>query len=130
MMSVNVRWKGARIIPSICIHRADVLGVFCLGKSMKAYAERFYKSKAWQNCRREYVKSAGGLCEECLKEGRVTVGVIVHHINHVSPDNIQDPSVLLNFDNLELVCRDCHAKMHRAADRRFEVDELGRVTPL
>lgn len=97
---------------------------------MKSYAERFYKSKAWQKCRREYMRAAGGLCEVCLSNGRVTPGVIVHHINHVSPDNITDPSVLFNWDNLQLVCRDCHARLHSGTERRYEVDELGRIAPL
>lgn len=97
---------------------------------MKPYAERFYKSKAWQKCRREYMKAAGGLCEECLSRGRVTAGVIVHHINHVSPENIDDPAVLFSWDNLQLVCRDCHARLHTEKSKRFSVDELGRVSPL
>ena len=45
---------------------------------MKAWAESFYKSRAWQNCARAYAKSKGGLCERCLRDGIVTAGVIVH----------------------------------------------------
>ena len=51
----------------------------------------------------------------------------MHHINHVSPETIQDPAVLTNPDNLMLVCRDCHAELHKTA-KRFKVDDLGRVT--
>lgn len=94
---------------------------------MKDYAKRFYKSKQWQECRAAYAKSVGGLCEICLRNGTYKPGEIVHHINHITPDNITDPAVLLSWDNLQLVCRDCHGQLHRS-ERRFVVDDLGRVT--
>lgn len=95
---------------------------------MKEYAERFYKSKAWQACRDAYARSRGGLCEECLRQGRYTPGEIVHHKVHITPGNIHQPEVTLNFENLELLCRECHAKQHGARSRRYHVDDLGRVT--
>lgn len=94
---------------------------------MQEYAERFYKSKAWQHTRDAYAKSKRGLCERCLSEGRLTPGEIVHHKVHLSPENINDPTVSLSWDNLELVCRDCHAQLHDARKRRYKVDFYGRV---
>lgn len=94
---------------------------------MQEYAERFYKSKAWQHTRAAYAKSKRGLCERCLSEGRITPGEIVHHKIHLSPENINDPTVSLCWDNLELVCRDCHAQLHDARKRRYKVDCYGRV---
>lgn len=94
---------------------------------MKDFAASFYKSKAWQQCRAAYAKSVGGLCEQCLKEGLVKPGEIVHHKVHLTPDSINDPTVALSWDNLELLCRTCHAKAH-GAEKRYKVDEMGRVT--
>ena len=94
---------------------------------MKDFAASFYKSKAWQQCRAAYAKSVGGLCEQCLKAGLVKPGEIVHHKVHLTPDNINDPAVTLAWRNLELLCRDCHAKVHGTV-RRYKVDEMGRVT--
>ena len=96
---------------------------------MKEYAKQFYKSKQWQRCRAEYAKSVGGLCERCLKEGIIRTGEIVHHKTYVSPENIQDPNVLLNWDNLELLCREHHEREHRREKKRYTVDELGRIAP-
>ena len=96
---------------------------------MKPYAEAFYKSKAWKDCREAYAKSKGGLCERCLKEGRYTAGEIVHHKVNITQQNIVDPTVTLNWGNLELVCRLCHAAEHGRA-KRYKVDEAGRVTIL
>lgn len=94
---------------------------------MKEFAEAFYKSAAWKACRAAYLKSRGGLCERCLARGIYKAGVIVHHKIHLTPETIQDPDVALSFDNLELLCRDCHAEAHEARRRRFKVDDWGRV---
>lgn len=94
---------------------------------MKEFAESFYFSPAWRKCRAAYVRSKGGLCERCLERGLYVPGVIVHHKIHLTPQNIGDESVTLNWDNLELVCRDCHAELHASRARRYKVDEYGRI---
>ena len=95
---------------------------------MRDFAKDFYSSRAWANTREAYAKSVGYLCEECAKEGRTTPGEIVHHKIHLTPQNITNPDITLNFQNLEYVCRNCHAKVHDKNRRRYSVDEFGRVT--
>ena len=95
---------------------------------MKDYARTFYSSKAWKNCRNEYRKSVGGLCERCLAKGLIVPGEIVHHKIHLTPENINNPAVALSWDNLELVCRECHEAIHSARQRRYKVDAFGRVS--
>lgn len=81
---------------------------FIMGDDMaKDYAKAFYKSKAWQQCRAGYIKSVHGLCERCGKPG-----YIVHHKTYITPRNINNPDVTLNWDNLEYLCQDCHNKEH------------------
>ena len=94
----------------------------------KDYAKAFYQSREWKECRDAYARSVGGLCEVCLQNGRYSAGEIVHHKKHVSPETIHDPTVLLDWSNLQLVCRLCHGEIHRRP-RRFTVDEFGHVTP-
>lgn len=93
----------------------------------KDFAQGFYKSKQWRDCRNAFVKSKGGLCEDCLDKGRYTAGEIVHHIVNISPKNINDPDVTLNWNNLRLVCRECHAKEHGAKQRRYVIENDGTV---
>lgn len=97
---------------------------------MQEYAERFYKSKAWQACRLAYAKSAGGLCEQCMKNGLYTPGVIVHHKVHITPENISCPEITMDFNNLELLCRDCHAAQHNSHKRRYRTDDMGRIVTI
>ncbi len=90
------------------------------------FAVKFYRSKAWRNCRESYAASVGYLCEECLKSGICNVGEIVHHKIELTPENIDSPTVTLSFDNLMLVCRDCHAKKHTKS-KRYYFDTYGNV---
>lgn len=91
----------------------------------KEYAKGFYNSQAWHDCRNAYVSYKGGLCERCLASGIYTAGEIVHHKKHITPLNVNDPNITLNFNNLQLLCRECHAAVH-GKDKRYRFDEFGR----
>ncbi len=95
---------------------------------MKQYAEAFYKSKAWQDCRDTAIRRDRFLCVDCLKRGQHTPAEEVHHIKPITPDNIMDPEITLNLDNLVSLCRECHKARHGHRDpKRYTVDEMGRV---
>lgn len=68
-------------------------------------AKGFYKSSAWQKCRQSYIYSVHGLCEHC--EGP---GYIVDHIIEINIENVNDPDITLNHDNLQYLCTPCHNK--------------------
>jgi hypothetical protein len=75
------------------------------------FAKRFYQSKKWKECRNAYRVYRYGICERCGKPGG-----IVHHKIYLNEYNIKDPNISLSFDNLELLCIDCHNAEHLAAD--------------
>lgn len=87
----------------------------------------FYKSRAWEQCRDAYAKSVGGLCERCRAKGLVVSGEIVHHKIHLTAQNMNDPDISLNFDNLELLCRKCHGMVHRGIEARYGIQNDGRI---
>ncbi len=95
---------------------------------MKPYAETFYKSKQWQKVRDLCIRRAGGLCERCLAKGEVKAAVVAHHKKPITRDNIHDPSITLNLDNLQALCWDCHAFVHHPNARRYTIDSMGRVS--
>ena len=78
----------------------------------KEFAKPFYRSKAWKLCRESYISSVNGLCETCLSKGRVRPGKIVHHKIYLTPDNINDPYIALNHEQLRYDCQDCHNEEH------------------
>ena len=93
----------------------------------REFAGNFYKTAAWRKLRDSYIKSVGGLCERCYSAGIIRHGDTVHHKIHLSPENINDPAVTMNFENLELLCRDCHAALHAKNQKRYRVDDAGKV---
>ncbi|MDR1014745.1 MAG: HNH endonuclease [Coriobacteriales bacterium] len=74
---------------------------------MRPFAEKFYSSAAWRRTREAYAASRHRLCELCLSPADV-----VHHVRRLTPNNIHDASVTLSWDNLQLLCRRCHAEQH------------------
>ena len=108
----------------------NVKAVIGGGNSVKEFARKFYSSKAWKNTRAAYAKSRRNLCELCLEKGLLVPCEIVHHKVELTPENIDNPDVTLNWNNLQCVCRDCHAMIHDRRNLRYKIDELGRVTPL
>ncbi len=95
---------------------------------MRSIDNKFYRSKAWKECRKAYISKCGGLCELCLKKGQIVPGYIVHHKTHLTEDNYNDPSVSLNFDNLMYVCFNCHQALHfKKTSDRYVIDDNGNV---
>jgi len=84
---------------------------------------------------------AGGLCERCLKQGEVKPAEVVHHKTPLTPENVDDPAVSLNPDNLVALCHDCHTEAHRrlgtgamngrkVEEPRVRFDEEGNVVKI
>lgn len=98
---------------------------------MQEFARKFYKTQAWKKCRAFIWSRDRGLCVDCMRRGLVTPAEEVHHIQPLTPDNINDPAVSLNPENLVSLCRECHKARHKdeAGNRRYVVDKLGRVAP-
>lgn len=68
---------------------------------------RFYRSQAWRKARAAYLDARCYVCERC--GGAAS---IVHHKRYITPENVNDPSVTLSFDNFEALCIDCHNAEH------------------
>lgn len=50
----------------------------------------------------------GGICQVC----HTNRAIIAHHVVWVDNDNVNDPAVVWNIDNLVGVCQDCHNRIH------------------
>lgn len=93
------------------------------------FAKAFYFSKAWKDLRDYIFKKNNGICEQCGEPGK-----IVHHIIHITESNINNADITLNEDNLMLVCKDCHEKLHNNSKRTtregFKFNEEGKLVPI
>jgi len=89
----------------------------------KDFAKEFYRSKAWRTTREYYFNKMHGVCE-------YGPGEIVHHKVWLTPSNIHNPAITLGEDNLELLCRVCHAIEHEGqlpTARDLMFDEEGNL---
>lgn len=106
---------------------------FCYGLIMASTAKRqLYDSKAWKDTRKAYTQSVGGLCERCLAAGIVRPAEVVHHITPLTDDNVKDLAVSLSWNNLQALCRECHAAVHedmyrKKTGKRYRIDSFGKI---
>lgn len=66
------------------------------------------------------------MCNRCNEKP----GKIVHHKIPITPQNINDPYITLNFNNLEYLCQDCHSEEHLkrgAIKKDVEFDTNGNL---
>lgn len=97
---------------------------------MKAWAEKFYNSEPWRQCRDGFLKSKYYMCERCAKAGDIVTAKIAHHKTYLTKDNINDPNIALSWKNLEALCQDCHNKEHhKGNNKRYVFDESGKIIP-
>ena len=94
--------------------------------------ENFYTTWTWRKCRKSFAESKRNLCERCLKRGIIEPGskdrpLEVHHKTPLTADNVNDPKVALNWDNLELLCKDCHDKERERKGKRWTIEPDGKV---
>lgn len=81
----------------------------------------------WRKLSKTYKEIQNNKCERC---GDIhSKDKITHHKIHIDSSNINNTSVLLNMDNLELLCRDCHNKEHFAKDKSIDYafDDEGQL---
>lgn len=84
----------------------------------------FYNSPEWKKVRKAYKLHKLNICERCGE-----IGYYVHHIIYITINNVHDPNITLNFDNLELLCEDCHNKEHFKKELGYRFDEDGQLCP-
>ena len=93
---------GYRLLTCTCLslHRKDY-------DMAKEWAKAFYASGPWQRVREYVLRRDRFMCQRCKRPADT-----VHHKVRLTPDNIHDPMISLNPDNLEAICDDCHKAEH------------------
>lgn len=83
----------------------------------QTWAEWFYNSKAWIDCRLAFMTSKFFICERC--GGAAT---IAHHKKYLTFKNINNPNVTLSWSNLEALCQECHNREHMSKHSALRED--------
>ena len=79
----------------------------------------FYHSGQWHKVREVAMQREAYVCRLCGRAASVC-----HHIKEVSADNVNDPAITLNLDNLMCLCQACHNRIHGEERRRVTREGL------
>ena len=71
----------------------------------------FYTGREWRLFRYALIMERGCECEKCRLVVEDTSRLIGHHIIELTLENVNDPMISLNPDNVRLVCDKCHNTM-------------------
>lgn len=78
---------------------------------MRKLRQQAYNNTQWRKLREVYMHEQP-ICEECLKQGKITPAEDVHHIRSPFKGGEINWSLLLDHGNLMSVCKKCHQKIH------------------
>lgn len=107
------------------------------------YRKDVYKTKTWKKTRVAFAIYKNCICEKCgkpiymsgatpyLPKDKRRTG-IVHHKEYLTETNYNDDNIAYNWDNLELLCKDCHELTHHAnisCRKDMMFDEEGNIKP-
>ena len=97
-------------------------------EEFQKWQDKFYRSKTWIRLR-DYCKTRDyGICQRC---GKATGLTIEHHKIWITPDNCNDSMIVLNADNIETLCIDCHNQEHmKKNNQTVSFDSDGNPIPL
>ena len=90
---------------------------------MRKLRQKAYQNRHWRKLRDTYLKEHP-ICEECLKHGKVTPAEDVHHIKSPFRGGEINYNMLLDYHNLESVCKDCHGEIHAAQQRHQSPEKI------
>ncbi|MCL2771981.1 MAG: HNH endonuclease [Oscillospiraceae bacterium] len=81
--------------------------------------KQIYASRKWQRYRLQLIHEANGICELCGKMCDSSY-LRVHHKSELNEINISNPDIVYGRDNLQVICADCHNKVHDRFENYLE----------
>lgn len=102
--------------------------------------QEFYNTKGWKRNRIAYALSRNCICERCGRAVYVSgvnealpkekrLRYVVHHKTYLNDQNYTDPEIAYDWNNLELLCQECHNLEHTEQPTKKDVmfDEGGQL---
>jgi len=77
--------------------------------------QKYYNTPIWKKLRAAKIRN-NPLCELCLKKNPPVIRQTeeIHHRVFIDIDN-PDPVLIYDYDNLQSLCKECHANIHNNA---------------
>ena len=90
---------------------------------MRKLRQTAYQNTTWRKMRDTYLKSHP-ICEECLKKGKITPAEDIHHKRSPFAKGEINWPLLLDYDNLMAVCKECHGNIHAAQQGHVRPEDI------
>lgn len=90
---------------------------------MRKLRAEAYNNTAWRKMRDTYLHEHP-LCEDCLAKGKVTPATDIHHIKSPFKNGEVSWGLLLNYENLAALCKECHGNRHAAEQGHISPEEV------
>lgn len=85
--------------------------VLLFRRMAREFAKAFYNSSLWKDTVRPAMLKRDRY--KCQSKGCYNPAEEVHHIIHLTEENINDPNITVNPKNLISLCSECHKAIHR-----------------
>ena len=99
----------------------------------KEFSRAIYNGRRWRKSAKAYAESRCYICERCRNKFARRDGKrkrwMVHHRQPLTKENVHDDLLVYGWDNLQLLCIECHNAVHGRADagRRMAFDADGNL---
>lgn len=90
---------------------------------MRKLRQDAYQNTAWRKMRDTFLHEHP-ICEECLKKGKVTPATDVHHIRSPFSKGEVNYTLLMDYDNLMALCKECHGNIHAKQQGHISPEEI------
>lgn len=84
-----------------------------------------YNNTEWKHLRNTYIKEHP-LCEMCLEKGKVVPAEDIHHKQSPFKNGDVDFNKLLDYDNLQALCKECHGNIHAGKTGKPTIQDVLR----
>ena len=90
---------------------------------MRLLRRKAYNSKIWRKLRDSYLKQ-NPLCANCLRNGKVVPAEDIHHKISPFKGGEINWTLLLDPENLESLCKECHGEEHQKENGHRSPQEI------
>ena len=75
----------------------------------------FYHTDWWYKASQSILMKADYLCQDCLKEEKLTLATEVHHIKPIPYNSDRWRDFAYDYENLIALCHECHQRRHHVS---------------
>lgn len=92
---------------------------------MRELRRKAYNNTTWRKLRDLFLKEHP-ICQDCVAKGKITPAVDIHHLRSPFKGGEVNYGLLLDYNNLAALCKECHAERHNKEKGFIPPEEILR----